>query len=184
MSSETVMTRRLLLRAPQASDVEPLFEIQGDPVAMRYTTVAPDAAATARYLEAYTARLPQDGFAPWVVVLREERRVVGWGGLNRDPNAPQWGPEIAYFIHPAYWGRGIATELVAAALELAFRRVGLEEVSAFTMPENVASARVLRKAGFGFRRYVEELRRDRYAIGRESWEAALEPVAAEVKHDP
>jgi ribosomal-protein-alanine N-acetyltransferase len=160
----TVKTRQLLLRAPDPADVDALFEIQSDPEAMRYTYVAPDRDATARYLEAYAARFSEDGFAPWTAVLHREGRVVGWGGLNRDPEAPEWGTEVAYFIHPSYWGRGLATELVQASLQLAFRRLGLKEVLAFTKRENLASQRVLEKAGFAYVCYVPELERDRYSV--------------------
>ena len=75
--------------------------------------------------------------------------MVGWGGLNRDPKAPQWGVEVAYFFDPSYWGRGLASELVQESLSHAFRDLGLDRVGAFVRPENHASIRVLVKAGFG-----------------------------------
>jgi len=95
----TVRTPRLLLRAPEPADVEALFAIQSDAEAMRHTRVARDREGTARLLEAHAARFPEDGFAPWTAVLRSEGCVVGWGGLLRDPEVPQWGPEVAYFLH-------------------------------------------------------------------------------------
>ena len=85
----TVQTPQLLLRGLVPTEVDPIFEIQGDADAMRHTYVAADRAATARYLEAYASRFAEDGYAPWTAVLRSEGRVVGWCGLNRDPNAPQ-----------------------------------------------------------------------------------------------
>lgn len=160
----TIETGSLLLRAPSPEDVDAVFEIQGDREAMRYTYVAPDRDATARFLDAYAARFHLDGFGPWVALLKGESRVVGWGGLNKDPNAPHWGPEVSYFIHRSYQGRGLATELVRAALELAFRDLGLPEVSAFTMPGNAPSRRVLEKTGFVLVRYVPELERAWYVI--------------------
>jgi RimJ/RimL family protein N-acetyltransferase len=168
----TVTTRQLLLRAPVPTDVDPLFEVQGDAHAMRFTHCARNRDATSQRLAAYAARFAADGFAPWTAILRAENRVIGWGGLNRDPEAPEWGPEVAYFMHPAYWGRGLATELVAASLALAFHALGLAEVGAFTKPENVASARVLRKTGFAFVRYVPELGRDQYVVARRDWRGA------------
>jgi len=56
----TVETRQLLLRRPEPSDVDALFEIQSDPDAMRHTYVAPNREATARYLDAYNARFAED----------------------------------------------------------------------------------------------------------------------------
>jgi len=176
----TIRTRQLFLRPPEPADVEALFAIQGDAEAMRHTYVAPDRDATARHLEAYAARFPEDGFTPWTAVLQGEDRVIGWGGLNRDPKAPHWGTEVSYFIHRSYWGRGLATELVHASLWLAFRDLGLSEVLAFTRPANHGSRRVLEKAGFAFVRYVPELERDRYRVDRRLWEGAA-PQGAEAE---
>ena len=125
-------TRQLLLRAPRAADVDALFEIQGNPEAMRFTYCASTREDTAWHLEAYAARFVEDGFAPWTVVCRADEQVVGWGGLNRDPKAPHWGTEVSYFLHPRYWGRGFATELATASLQHAFGELGLSEVDAFT----------------------------------------------------
>jgi RimJ/RimL family protein N-acetyltransferase len=160
----TLETRRLLLRAPRASDVDALFEIQGDAEVMRFTYCAASRDDTARHLEAHAARFEEDGFAPWTVVRRADERIIGWGGLNRDPQAPHWGTEVAYFFHPSCWGSGFATELVTACLDHAFDTLGLPEVGAFARPANRASARVLEKAGFSRVGYVMELERDRFRV--------------------
>lgn len=162
-------TRQLRLRAPEPSDVDPLFEIQGDPLLMRFTYCVASREATQQFLEAHAARFEQDGYAPWVALCKADDRVVGWGGLNRDPQAPHWGTEVSYFIHPAYAGRGFASELVGASLALAFDALGLAEVGAFTRPANHASARVLSKSGFTFVRHVPELERDQYHVSRSSY---------------
>ena len=159
-------TPQLILRPSEPADVDALFAMQSDEDAMRYTHVARDRDATSRFLDAYAARFDEDGFAPWVAVMKSDGRIVGWGGLCKDPDAPEWGPEVAYFFHRQYWGRGLATELVRAALTCAFRDLELPEVFAFTRPANIASKRVLAKTGFRRLGYVAELGRDRYVIGR------------------
>ncbi|HEY4977203.1 MAG TPA: GNAT family N-acetyltransferase [Gaiellaceae bacterium] len=97
-------TSRLLLRAPELGDVDPLFAIQSDPDAMRFTFCSPNREATATRLAEYADRFAEDGFAPWTVVLADEDRIVGWGGLNKDPAEPEWGVEVAYYFDRAYWG--------------------------------------------------------------------------------
>jgi ribosomal-protein-alanine N-acetyltransferase len=160
----TRRTPRLILRAPEPGDVDPLFAIQNDRLAMRYSSWAPSREATAAHLASYAARFAEDGFAPWTAVLASEERVIGWGGLNKDPAAPEWGTEVAYYFHPAYWGRGLATELVRESLAYAFDDLGLEEVGAFVRPANLASVRVLEKCGFTRVRFVPELERDEYRV--------------------
>jgi ribosomal-protein-alanine N-acetyltransferase len=157
-------TPRLLLRAPEPADVDPLFAIQGNTEAMRFTFCAPSREATAAHIVSYAARFAEDGFTPWTVILEAEQRVIGWGGLNKDPAEPEWGPEVAYYLDPIYWGRGLATELVRGSLAYAFEELHLAEVGAFVRPENVASVRVLVKAGFERVRFVPELERDEYRV--------------------
>jgi RimJ/RimL family protein N-acetyltransferase len=168
VSPPTRKTPRLLLRAPELADIDPLFAIQSDPEAMRFTYCSPSREATATRLEEYAARFSEDGFAPWTVVLAAEDRVIGWGGLNKDPGEPEWGPEVAYYLDRAYWGRGLATELVRESLAYAFDDRDLPDVGAFTKPENLASIRLLLKTGFTLVRFVPELERNEYRIFKDS----------------
>lgn len=160
---------RLLLRAFRDEDVDPLYEIQGDPHTMRYSFRPASRDACARWLDAQAERREVQGFAPWTVVLRAERRVIGWGGLGVDPYAPEWGVEVSYFFHPAYWGRGYATELVQHALAHGFGPLGLDRVVAFARPSNAASIRVLEKCGFRWVAYEPGLERNHYAADRGAW---------------
>ena len=97
----TVETRQLQLRKPQPSDVDALFEIQGNADAMRHTYVAPDRDATARYLQAYAAHFSEDGFAPWTALAKSDLRVVGFRrrgelfeGFIRFAQRAQRGPQL------------------------------------------------------------------------------------------
>lgn len=166
MHSARTETARLILRPFDETDVDSLFAIQGDPVAMQHTYCAPSRADSQRYLRTYAGQQRTHGFAPWTAVLKETALVVGWGGLNIDPADARWGIEVAYFFDPAVWGRGLATELVRAAVVDGFDRLGLAAIGAFARPANVASIRVLEKVGFRFVEFVPELERNRYAIRR------------------
>lgn len=56
--------------------------------------------------------------------------------------------EIAYDIHPDDWGKGIATSACRALTTWAHDIVGLHRVQASALDSNLASQRVLEKAGF------------------------------------
>jgi putative acetyltransferase len=155
-------TAHLVLREFRDSDVDPLYEIQGNPDYMRFTFCAQSRAACENWLRRYADSRRANGFAPWTIVHNSDNRVIGWGGLNIDPTAPEWGPEVSYFIHPAYQGRGFATELVQCSLRHGFADVGLRRIAAFAMPLNDASIRVLTKCGFKFIRYEPALQRNHY----------------------
>jgi ribosomal-protein-alanine N-acetyltransferase len=55
--------------------------------------------------------------------------------------------ELGYRLHQKYWGLGIATELSKALITYGVEKLGLKEVCAVTHPANLASQRVLEKAG-------------------------------------
>jgi RimJ/RimL family protein N-acetyltransferase len=74
-------------------------------------------------------------------------------------------------LHPEDWGRGLATEIVSAALDRAFGEHRLPWVGAFARPENGASIRVLEKSGFRWVRHVPELERNQYRIDEEAFRA-------------
>jgi RimJ/RimL family protein N-acetyltransferase len=149
--------------------VDPLFAIQENRDAMRYTYAASSRQDCAHWLRTFAALESTLGFAPWTVVLRTEARVIGWGGLSIDPFDPGWGIEVSYFFHPAYWGRSYATELVRATLQYGFDTLALPAIGAFVRPQNVASVRVLEKCGFTLLRYEPRLERNAYEIQCSAW---------------
>jgi len=161
-----IETSRLTLRAFRDEDVDSLFAIQGDREAMRYTHAAASRQDCAHWLRTFGALESTLGFAPWTVILRAEARVIGWGGLSVDPFDPGWGIEVSYFFHPAYWGRGYATELVRATLHHGFGSLSLTAIGAFVRPANLASVRVLEKCGFALAGYEPRLERNRYEVLR------------------
>ena len=54
--------------------------------------------------------------------------------------------EIGYFVDPAHWNQGYATEAFAAAIRELFR-MGYRAVTAGYFEENPASRRVMEKCG-------------------------------------
>lgn len=158
----------LRLRAFREEDIDALYEIQCDPDAMQYTFRAASRQDSARRWRAYAAQEQQLGFAPWTILLRSEARIIGWGGLNVDPDEPGWGVEVAYFFHPACWGQGFATELVRFSFEYGFQYHALPEIHAYVHPENLASVHVLKKCGFQWQCFEPALNRDHYIVYRDN----------------
>lgn len=162
-------TQRLTLRAFAQSDVDALYAIQGDREYMRFTHWSQSREACAAWLQQYVDAEPDVGYAPWTIVHRADARIVGWGGLNIDPNAQEWGPEVSYFIHADYQGIGLATELVLASIEFGFVDLQLPTIGAFARPQNSGSARVLIKCGFECIGYEPELERNHYELMSKRW---------------
>ncbi|WP_149537607.1 GNAT family N-acetyltransferase [Siccirubricoccus phaeus] len=155
-------TRRLALRPPRLAEAPALFAFLGDAAAMRHTHADASLRECRRRIAAHERRRRLDGVAPWTIRLREEGRIIGWGGLYQDPFEPGWGIELGYFFAPAAWGQGYASELALACTHLADTALGLPLLTAFAHPENAGSRRVLEKAGFVAERFLPEMQRILY----------------------
>ncbi len=158
-ASATIGTARLLLRPPRATDLAALFAILGDRRGMRHTHPQRSRATCARHLAAHERQRRRLGYAPWVIATLADGRIIGWGGLYDDPFDPGWGVELAYFLARDAWGHGYASELAAACMQLADKRLRLPRLRSFAMPRNDGSRRVLEKAGFVVAGYVPRMRR-------------------------
>ncbi|MCX4388327.1 GNAT family N-acetyltransferase [Micromonospora peucetia] len=72
--------------------------------------------------------------------------------------------EIAYAVHPRWWGQGVATAASRELLRLGFGEHGRHRIFATCDPRNLASAAVLRKIGM---RYEGRMRGTAYI--RDGW---------------
>ncbi|HEY3728890.1 MAG TPA: GNAT family N-acetyltransferase [Solirubrobacteraceae bacterium] len=93
------------------------------------------------------------GFGMWALFDRN-REFVGRGGLQYTDVLGTRVIEVGWAIVPERWGQGLATELALTSVEIAFSRLDVREVIAFTLPDNVASRRVMEKAGFAYEREI------------------------------
>ena len=155
-----------MLRPPRLTDVPRLFEFLGDREATRFTHTDLSLRQCRRRIAVHEYRRRRDGCAPWVVMTKEDRRIIGWGGIYDDPFDPGWGLELGYYLHPSVWGRGYATEFASACMVEADSVLRLPALQGFAHPENTASRRVLARAGFRIVRYVPELERDLFRRDR------------------
>ena len=94
------------------------------------------------------------GFGLWLVRDRATGEMVGRGGLRWTISSELGDIEAMWAIVPERWREGLATELAHAAIAAAFGPVGATEIIAFTLPDNVASRRVMEKTGFLYERDI------------------------------
>lgn len=133
-----------------------------------------DAEQTATYLERNLAHWDRYGHGVYVVHERASGDVAGLGCLRNLLLDADDEIEIGYSLFPAYWGRGLATEIARACLELGFSFLGRDSLVAVTHPENRASQRVMEKVGMAFDR---ETTLDGHSVvlyrgWRDGWERA------------
>ncbi|MER7479585.1 GNAT family protein [Streptomyces sp. NPDC126510] len=84
----------------------------------------------------------------WVLVETDGGRLVGAISLSRIALGPLCSASVGYWVDAERAGRGIATAAVEAVCLAAREEFALHRVEAGTMVDNMASQRVLTKAGF------------------------------------
>ena len=98
------------------------------------------------YLTRNLAHWTEHGFGIWILRDAATGRVAGRAGLRRLEVEGQAEVELACALFPEFWGRGLATDAARACVTIARDWLGLSSLVALTLPSNVASQRVLRKA--------------------------------------
>ena len=84
----------------------------------------------------------------WLFGIVDGDELAGTIGVNNTIRGPLQSANIGYWIDRPRQGRGLATSAVAGVVEFAFGEAGLHRVEAGTLPDNIASQRVLEKNGF------------------------------------
>ena len=94
------------------------------------------------------------GFGQWFFRDRATGAMVGRGGPQHTMASGRDEIELGWVIVPERWGEGLATELACAALDAVFGPLALDDVIAYTQPDNLASRRVMEKSGFVYERDI------------------------------
>lgn len=144
-----ITTARLVLRPFTLADVPKLFAMSQEAGLRRWI---PDqvyrdeahAEQVARTLIGFAASPPDPRERPYVLGVEHAGELVGHVGLS----ASRGSVEIGYAIEDRMQGRGFASEAVRALADVALTTLGLPEVLGIVAAENLASCRVLEKAGF------------------------------------
>jgi ribosomal-protein-alanine N-acetyltransferase len=143
---------RLLFERPRAEDLDVLAALHADPRVMATLGGVRSREQTQEFLTQLLAHWEEHGFGLWVVRERSTRRFAGRGGLRRVSICGADEVEVAYALVPELWGRGLATEIARESIRVAFEALGLPDLVSFTLEGNLASRRVMEKAGFRYER--------------------------------
>ncbi len=163
--SQTLKTRRLRLRRPVRDDAERLAELLNNynvaanlaQVSLPYTPVD-----TNLWLPKKIAATEPDetGF-----VIEHKTDIVGMVSFRRD------GTEtiLGYWLGEPYWGQGIMSEAVTAALKWYFSRSKTNMVTSGVFHFNLASLAILQKLGF-----IETGRSEVHCLARKAYIAHID----------
>lgn len=96
-----------------------------------------------QWIRHITGITPETNFA-----IDVDGEAVGGIGLMLHDDVDRCSAEVGYWLGEKYWGRGITTAALLAMTEYAFKQLGLTRVYAVPYAGNVASIKVLEKAGY------------------------------------
>lgn len=147
-------TQRLTLRPFAADDLEALVALDSDPAVMRLLTngkPTPRDVIAQQTLPAFMAA--RGVFKPWVWAVMHSDEFLGWASLRLLENETDWAndADLGYRFKQSAWGKGYASEAACALVDHGFGAWRLDRIFAETMAVNIASRRVMEKAGL---RYV------------------------------
>ena len=144
-------TDRLRFELYTERDKSDFIDLLTDPVVMRFVDKGP---LNPDQVESLWRKL-MDEFYPagvdtiWAVFARDDGRYVGNASLRPRPERQKdW--EIGYYLKPAEWGKGFATEIASRLVRYGFEVAGLDEIHATVDKENADSIHVLEKCGLKF----------------------------------
>lgn len=179
--------KRIILRTLKKSDAKSIQENLNNKEVSKYTRIIP---------YPYTLRHAQDFIKiaqqtigssredySFGIEIKETRKIIGVVSLThidyQNRNA-----EVGYWLGKKYWGKGLAKEALFGILNFGFNNLKLFRIYANVMHPNIASVKLLEKAGFKFEgrmrksilkdgEWLDELR---YSILEEEYRRLIESV--------
>ena len=128
-----------------------LFQLDGDADVMKYITLGVPRTmdeviekSMPRILKSYQDKTDFGIFAAYLI---NSEKYIGWFQFEEDKEFED-AIEIGWRLKKQYWGNGYATEVATVLCELAIK-MG-KTIVARAMIENIASIRVMEKAGLKF----------------------------------
>jgi len=143
-------TPRLLLREMVPEDAPFFFELNADPLVIRYTgDKAFNNLQEALDITHYVInQYRENGYGRFMVLEKESGSPLGWCGLKYHHDTKE--TDLGYRFFQTYWGKGYATEASKACVQHGFHQLHLNRIIAQAMLENTASIAVMKKTGMTF----------------------------------
>ncbi len=84
----------------------------------------------------------------WMIRDRKAKNLLGQVTISKFPGKNVWA--LAFWVHPAHWGQGYATECAERVVAFCFEELGAEKIWAGAGIWNIGSNRVLEKLGMQY----------------------------------
>lgn len=145
--AELFKTDRLRCRRWRAADVDDIFAVYSDEEGSRYVGDGKPITFSEceRWLAVTAINYGKYGYGMFAFDDLASGQVVGFGGLVHPGGQAE--AEIKYAFRRTHWGIGLASEIVPRLLQYGASVYALDKIIATVAEGNLASQRVLGKAG-------------------------------------
>lgn len=153
IGTQMLQTERLILRRFVESDAEAMFQNWASSAEnLAYVTWDPhsNVEITQNSIRNWVASYVNPNYYKWAICLKEDPELVIGDISIVEMNEDDSNCEIGYVLGKAYWGRGIMTDALKAVLDFCFTQAGFQKVKARYASLNLASGRVMEKAGMSY----------------------------------
>ena len=92
--------------------------------------------------------MAQKGVSAYLMAIEVEGEAVGGIGIHRQSDIMRKNAELGYWLAEPFWGQGIITAAIKDMVAYGFSHFEFTRIFARPFGNNVASQKVLQKAGF------------------------------------
>ncbi|SOC15489.1 ribosomal-protein-alanine N-acetyltransferase [Ureibacillus xyleni] len=144
-----IETKRLILREVSIEDASSILTYLSDEEVMTYYGLEPFQSINDALDEIawYQSILNNKTGIRWGITLKEQGVVIGSCGFHNYVSQ-HFRTEIGFELSKEQWGKGIATEAVAAIINYGFEQMNFQRIEALIEPPNLPSQKLVEKLGF------------------------------------
>lgn len=145
---DMLQTERFFLKEIQPTEIQLIYKGLSDPQVYQYYGVRfLTLEATKEQMEWYEM-LKETGTGIWFGIYdKVDDAFCGAGGYNNLEKEHQKA-EIGFWLYPAYWGKGIMSEVMPKLLEYGFEELDLNRIEGFVENDNSKCKKALAKINF------------------------------------
>lgn len=146
-----IETERLILRKLMACDSHSIYTLCTDKDILKYLAGIPEYTGiemAENYIKFTIPKYENKDYFDWAICLKENNTMIGRiSSFKFDEDKRM--VDLAWQLIKEHRGKGYMTEAVKAIVEY-FSKIGCERIEAFADKDNIASNKVIKKAGFEF----------------------------------
>lgn len=148
-----IKTKRLLVRPFVDEDFDDFLKLHQDPDVMHYfISGAKDEKYARDVFDFILEHQKRFGFSYWAIFENSDPKnpiFIGQGGVTLS----KINTNLCFAFHKKYWGQGYGYESIIAIMKWMFKNTSLPFLESITMPSNIPSKNLLKKAGM---RYLKD----------------------------